>query len=225
MLHVIRIASVLLLALLVGCQSHQQVKLYEGEARPTSELLIVSVPETLELMSINGQSPDGLGKRLISGDQQLQLLPGSYQLVAFYKDVWTPVGASTHEVVRSQPVIFDLQGAAGSQFALEYLLPQNYPEASALAGDFHGWSRNLASGEKQPSRASGLSRPSLFNRTAEPAAVAPLAAPAAASTAAQPAAVAAESTYLELLKAYWSQASQDERRTFLRWVAEPAPAN
>lgn len=222
MLKIFRITGLLILVALAGCQSNQQVKLYDGPARTASELVTVDVPDTLELVSINGQQPDSLGKRLIGREQQLQLLPGSYRIEAFYKDVWTPTGASIHEVLRSAPVVFTVNGQAGDRFALEYTLPENHSDASALAKDFQGWSRNLASGERQPSLAVTQS---VGVAPAKPQGIAPLAGTASAPTAAPttataPAATPDQAAYLDLLKAYWSQASEQERREFLRWIAQ-----
>lgn len=226
------LALLLVVGLLAGCQNNPVTKLYEGPERPVADVVIVQVPETLEILSINGQRPSGVSNRLVSADRVLHLAPGRYQIIAFYKDIWTPTGASTHEVLRSQPVIFDIEGRPGDGFHLEYEQPDTYQAARELAGNFSGWSRNRDSGERVTTRSSDVPRPGLFsgvaNTNTEPA---PHVAPSDTNTTAVVAssvkpAVAApvgwvkDNAYLDMLKAYWSQASQEERREFLRWISE-----
>lgn len=238
MLTCIRALALLLLAgLLAGCQNSQVAKLYEGPERPVAEVVTVQIPETLEILSINGQRPSGVGNRLVSVGRVVHLVPGRYQIIAFYKDIWTPSGASTHEVLRSRPVIFDIEGHPGEGFHLEYEQPDTYEAARELAGNFSGWSRNRGSGERVATRPSDVARPSLFssvvntsvvNSSAEPAThVAPsdtnttaVIEPDVEPAFAVPAGGVKDSAYLDMLKAYWSQASQEERREFLRWISE-----
>ncbi len=224
MLKIVRITALLVIAALAGCQSNQQVKLYDGPARTAAELVTVQVPDTLELVSINGQKPDSLGKRLIGREQQLQLLPGSYQIEAFYKDVWTPSGASIHEILRSSPVVFAIRGQAGERFALEYTQPENHASASALAKNFQGWSRNLAGDERQPTQALSAQLVGVLPaEITKPQGIAPLPAavnPGVAAAAQSSAEAEDRAAYLDLLKAYWAQANEQERREFLRWIAQ-----
>ncbi len=235
MLYGIRTLALLLIVLLAGCQSSQVARLYEGPERAAGDVVVVQVPETLEIISINGQRPAGVTNRIISGDRTLHLVPGSYEIIVFYKDIWTPLGATTHEVLRSKPVVYDIDGRAGESFQLAYEKPETYEAARELASDFSGWSLNSASGKRTATRPSNVSRPGLFSGIAgDGVEQVSHVTPAGAAAAVEPAADAKpvvttpvptnkatnDSAYLDMLKAYWSQASQEERRAFLRWIAE-----
>ncbi|MCH8541926.1 MAG: DUF2057 domain-containing protein [Alcanivorax sp.] len=212
--------SVLLAALLTltACASSPVVQLYDGPERAESDITRVRVPETLEILNINGQRPAGVNTLFSSGYKDLHLAPGEYQIVAFYKEIWEPDTTSSHVVVRSEPVVFDIAGQPGSFFRLGYDTPSNLPDARELARNFSGWSEHVASSERRPTRPSGMTRPGLIGglTTGATEPTAETVAPAASSSSSQ----ADDVESLDMLKAWWSQASAEERRAFLRWVAE-----
>ena len=219
----------LLTGLLAACQNSPVVRLYDGPERPTSEVTVVRVPETIEIMNINGQRPAGVNTLFSSGYKDLHLRPGTYQIVAFYKEIWDTDSTTSHVVLRSEPVIFDVDGRPGSTYHLEYEAPANVEAARAFADNFSGWSRNTASGERAPTRPSGTTRPGLLTGLADapepvssvaPAGATPAASPAPVPAPAAAQAAGADADYLARLKVYWSQASDEERRAFLRWVYE-----
>lgn len=205
------------LLLLTACTGSPVIRLYDGPEKPDSEVTRVRVPETLEILNINGQRPAGVNTLFSSGHKDLHLVPGDYQIVAFYKEIWEPAATSSHVVVRSEPVVFDVAGTPGSLFQLGYDAPDTLPGARELANHFSGWSENVASGERQPTRPSGMSRPGLISGLTTEA-TAETVAPGAETAAGSPEVDGVAS--LDMLKAWWSQASAEERSAFLRWVAE-----
>jgi len=235
MLHWIRYLAVFFsVGLLAACQSSPVVKLYDGAERPVSQVSVLQVPTTLDIITINGRSPTGMNNSFVAGHREIHLSPGSYQVVAYYREIWEPDSTSSHEVLRSEPAIFTIEGRAGGRYILEYNKPEDVDEARELAANFRGWSRDLATGQRVDSEPSGMARPGLLSNVniggAAPvvsnSVVMPVSANAPAA-AALPAPVQSEANsatgnnaYLDMLKAYWSQASAEERRTFLLWISE-----
>lgn len=230
----------LLILLLAGCASAPIVLHEEGV--PAAAVATVVLPEQLEVVSINGVEVEGASGMLTKGDKTLELTPGRYELLVFYRELWER--ADQHDVLRSDPALFVIDAAAGGRYRVDYARPADIESARALAADFGGWVEDLATGTRTPARASGLQFrrglvPALtFDDTLVPAAaggvagqaVAPLAAnnehpaastaPAVAPETEAAAAPLPAGSWLDLMKSFWSEASSEERRAFLRWLAE-----
>lgn len=209
--------------LLAACQSSAVVHLYDGPQLQDSAVVTVQVPEQLEVLAINGRAMER-GYSLFSPILELKLAPGEYRIEAYYKELWE-TSADSHDVYRSEPVTFVVNGQAGERYQLSYRAPANADEVKRLAANFSGWSENLSTGERRATTESGLSRPSVLSSlTGRSNSTAVAAAPPADTvlTTAAPAPVVSSSdtSYLDILKAYWSQANGEERREFLRWIGE-----
>ena len=241
------VPSLLALALLAGCQA-APVQLYETGA--TTRPATITVPEQLEVAMVNGIEIEGASGMLSRGDKTLEVAPGTYELVVFYRELWE--WNDQHEVLRSDPALFRVVAAAGGRYSLDYARPASLDEARALAANFSGWVADQATGERAASRASGLQfqRSMVPTRTFDNTLVAapvqgaggeqvvaplesggdaspgPAPAPVAAPTptptpAPAPASAPVPGEWLDLMKSWWNQASSEERREFLRWLAEP----
>jgi uncharacterized protein YccT (UPF0319 family) len=246
----------LALGLLAGCAS-APIQLHEQPGGEGETALII-LPEQIEVATVNGLEISGASGLLRRGDTTLEVIPGRYELVAFYRELWEK--GDHHDMLRSDPALFVVEAEAGHRYRLDYTRPTTLPEAEVLAQDFGGWVEDLETGARTPSQDSGLQfrrglvPAATFDSTLVPSAgtggarqsVAPLASPAAsapppsaavasapqAASAApvppvdsrQPGAAAAGSPqaedWLALMKTWWREASQDERREFLRWVSE-----
>lgn len=207
---------------LCACQSSPVVRLYDGEERTQDQIVTVQVPETLSILSINGHRSSALNSSLVSGQRALHLSPGHYEIHAFYREIWEPDSTSTHEVLRSEPVVFTVNGLPGEIHVLEYDKPDTVDDARALAAAFRGWSLNTASAQRMPTTSTAMTAPVTLMGVAMGGAM-----PAVPSAGVQPKASAeihnssvTDDSYLDLLKACWSQASTDEKRAFLHWIAE-----
>jgi len=233
---------VLALAVLAGCAS-APVALHDPDV-PRSELATVVMPEQLEVASVNGLEIEGASGMMTRGEKTLELAPGRYELLVFYRELWELGDA--HEILRSDPALFVVDAAAGGRYRLDYDRPAGIESARTMAEDFTGWVENLATGERTPALESGLQFrrglvPALtFDDTLVPAAqvvdgqgVPPLptadAPVPAAGVTSQPAPATMrqpepeampEGSWLDLMKGFWSEASSEERRAFLRWLAE-----
>jgi hypothetical protein len=230
---------------LAACAS-AELRLYDGQARPAAELAVITLPEQLEVASINGAEVPGAKGMWTRGDKRLQVVPGRYEALVYYREVWQASGDS--DVLRSRnPARFTIDAQAGHEYRIDYAHPGTYDDAKKLAQNFQGWVDDRTTGMRIASTDSGVA----FKRgviaqvtgdttlvSAAPggdgqggAVVQPLAIPPPAPTAskaaaapsapAQPdAAVAADRDWLGLMKGWWKQASPDERREFLRWLGE-----
>lgn len=217
---------VLLGSALGACSTSPVVKLYEGNDKPAAQLLTVRVPMELEIISINDRRIEGASTMFAYGHRDLQLLPGQYRIVAFYKSIYQ-INADEHEVIKSDPALFTLSGAAGDMYELKFNKPTDLEQARALGKKFDGWSENINTQEKIASQPSGLILNQGFIGITSGAAVA--AAPSATSVtpdasatgATTPSADATPSpATLNTLKEAWESASPEERREFLLWMSQ-----
>jgi hypothetical protein len=245
-----RATMLMVLLLCAGCAS-PQLRLYEG-SRATAEVAVITLPEQLEVASVNGKEVPGARGMSKTGEKRLEVLPGRYEALVYYRELWQD--GDTSEIVRSKNVaLFVIDAQAGHRYHIDYEHPAHRADATKLAADFHGWVEDGESGMRQPSQSSGLAfragivaqvtgddtlvatAPAKPNTQVQP--VAPLAAPesvqakkqppvpAAAPIPAQapPPATVSDRDWLATMKAWWQQATPDERRAFLRWVGDTTP--
>jgi len=141
--------------LLSACARSPVVQLYDGAAKPDAQVLTVRVPSDLEVFTINGQEVDGVNTFFSSGYKDLKLAPGRYEIMAYYKRLWD-LDADNHEVLKSDPAKFTVDGSAGEFYRLAFDRPENVDQARVLADDFSGRVENVTTGESTPSEPSGL---------------------------------------------------------------------
>lgn len=236
--------TVALVTLLAGCSS-PQLKLYDGASNPSTQAARLTMPEAIEVARINGVEVKGASGMWTRGDKVMELAPGRYEVLAYYREIWNQ--GDQHDVLRSDPALFVLDARAGGRYRIDYAHPAEYREAQRLAAAFSGVLIDEASGTRMPSQASGVRFPTGVmgqiagasellpddGSSASTQVVAPLEASPAipAGTASgkrspvvvPPApvapAAATEGDWLTLMQAWWKQASSEERRAFLRWVA------
>jgi uncharacterized protein len=205
------ILTLLTLMLLTACASSPDIKLYEGADLPAEQLLLVDVPMELEIVVINERKVDGINKLFSLGDRTLHLRPGNYRIIAYYKNLFELPG-NNHEVVKSAPVLYRISGAAGSRYRLSFDEPADVDEAREMAKNFAGYSLNLATAEQHPTEASGMMMNQGFLTFQS--------APEVASVSSVAPAADSGLSHIDLLKASWQNATAEERRAFLRWIAE-----
>lgn len=218
-----RILIVLLSLLVTACSTSPVVKLYDGADRPAGELLTVRVPVELEILSINDRRIEGASTLFAYGHRDLQLLPGQYRIVAYYKNLFQ-LNADQHEIIKSDPALFTVNGNAGEVVALAFEKPANVDAAREMAKHFDGWTENLSSGERIASTPSGLILNQGFIGLASTPAAAETASTASVAPEQPAASSSTESTVttdvLDALKTHWQQASPEERREFLLWMSQ-----
>ena len=242
-----RLSCLLLLAIstgaLPGCAS-KPITLHDSQLAPEDVATIV-MPEQLEVASVNGKEIAGGSGMMSIGDKVLEVAPGRYELLVFYRELWEL--GEQHEVLRSDPALFVVEAQPAGRYRLDYDRPEDLAAARELANDFSGWSEEVSSGRRTASTASGLQfrrgvvAAMSFDDTLVPAAdtpqghqeVEPLPVTSAPAAAGAPSpglpldsgqepesAPAPEADSLELMKGWWQEASSETRRAFLQWLAE-----
>ena len=205
------ILILLTLMTLAACARSPDIKLYEGADQPAEKLLLVDVPVELEIVVINERRVEGINKLFSLDDRTLHLQPGEYRIIAYYKNLFELSG-NNHEVVKSDPVMYRVSGAAGSRHRLSFDEPADVDEAREMAKNFAGYSLNLATAEQRPTEASGMMLSQGFLTIQS--------APEVASVSTVAPENDAGLSHIDLLKASWQSATAEERRAFLRWIAE-----
>ena len=156
---------------------------------------VIILPEQLEIATVNGLEIASAGGLLAKGDTTLEVSPGRYEVLAFYRELWER--GDHHDMLRSDPALFVVDAEAGGRYRLDYARPATAAEARELADNFQGWVENLETGARTPSLDSGLQfrrgliPAATFDSTLVPSAasggsrqrVAPLAQPADAAEA------------------------------------------
>lgn len=141
--------------MLAACAVSPDVQLYPGDKRPADQVMTVRVPSQLHVYTINGKKVKGIDTFFSAGYKDLKLTPGRYVVIAYYDELWN-TSADEHEIYKSDPVKFIVDGKGGDHFKLGYKKPQNPDQAEKLANHFTGWTENLATDEKTPTQPSGL---------------------------------------------------------------------
>lgn len=236
------------LFMLAAC-ANPKLRLYDGTKQSAVQVATLTLPEQIEVARLNGVEVKGASGLWTRGDKVLELAPGRYEVLAYYREIWNL--GDQHDVLRSDPVLFVLDAQAGKRYRIDYQRPASYQDAQRLAAAFSGTLIDEVSGARTPSKPSGVRFPTGViaqvsgssellpdnggGRAGDSQVVAPLDAPdrPPTATAARPRAgvvaplATAETAtpvrrddWLELMQAWWKQAAPEERRAFLRWVGE-----
>lgn len=146
-------ALLLMFSLALAACAAPPIQLHDapGNAGPPASIVL---PEQLEVVTVNGLEIDGPRGMLGKGETILEVSPGRYEVITFYRELWER--GDQHEVLRSDPVLFVVDAAAGQHYRLDYARPGTMAEARALAEDFSGWVEDVSTGARTPSAASGL---------------------------------------------------------------------
>lgn len=231
-------------ALLSACAQQAPVKLYSGSEQPASQVVIVEMPNTLEVLDINGQPAPAANRMMGNNLRELQLQPGKYRINAYFEDGYDVGGGLSHEIVRTRSATFSIDGKAGEVWRLEFPEPTNLKDAQAMEDSFAGAAVNTRTGERVAT-VPGPAYVSMLGQmlgtgsavaAADGDAIAPLGTQSQA--AAQPAAMVAapvvvpsqaakpqqtlpaDEATLSTLKQLWLMLSPQSREAFLDWTAK-----
>lgn len=148
------VLAVLSVLALVGACASPDLRLYEGASRPAAQVAVVTMPEQLELASLNGREVPGAKGMANRGDKRLELAPGRYEALVYYREVWQANGES--DVLRSDPALFVIDAQAGHRYRLDYERPRGYDAARRLSKAFTGWIADETTGARTASTDSAL---------------------------------------------------------------------
>lgn len=209
------LTAIAALTVVAGCSSTMSnVETWEGSA-DASQAAVLEAPGEIQVQQVNGLN---LGNFLMD-DLALDysLLPGDNQVVFTYKTIWAKSGVvrngeSKVHVVETSPQVVTIDAQPGETYRFSFDAPESRREAEAFASNF---SADIvdASGDAVASASDWDGRSVARSTTAR--------APVASGGGDAPAMDSvAEGDTLEALKALWGDASEEERRSFLRWAFE-----
>ncbi|MEP1213585.1 MAG: DUF2057 family protein [Marinobacter sp.] len=213
---IFRKASYLFVALsagvvLAGCSSTMgNVKTWEGDA-DESRAAVLKAPAEIKVQQVNGRSQTNFLMDDLALD--FDLLPGENHVVFTYKTIWAKSGVvrngeSKVHVVETAPQEATIDVKPGEVYRFDFQPPANRQEAEAFADDFSADIVNaskevVATSSAWDGRSSG-----------QPPVARTLVGSGGGDSGAEGGGTLAE------LKALWGEATEEERRTFLRWAFE-----
>lgn len=217
--------------LLAACAQQGPVKLYSGAEQPSGQVVVVEMPYTLEVLSINGQPVPQANRMTGNQDRTLELQPGQYRITAYYENVFDIDGGLSSEVVRTRSATFMIDGQAGDIWRLDFDAPQNLTEARSLKDPFSGWAQNTRTGQRNPTEPGpayvsmvgqlmgGGSTPTYDNEIKPLGAPPPVsAAPVVPSQASATQTLPHTDATLTTLQQLWLLLSPESRQAFLQWA-------
>lgn len=198
-------------AFLTGCSSSMtRVQTWDGGAAEGGTALL-EAPGEIRVTQVNGRN---MGNFLMD-DLALNydLLPGENQVVFSYKTIWAKAGVvrngeSKVHVVETEPHAATFTAQAGETYRFDFDKPDSRRDAEALREDFSGAIVNGAGEE--------VARFEPWD--GESVAASPARTPVPGDTSAT--ADTTDGDNLDQLKALWQTASEEEKRSFLRWAFE-----
>lgn len=196
-------------AMLAGCASSlARIQTWEGEVAEGGRALL-KAPGEIQVVRVNGLSMSNF----LMDDLALNydLLPGENQIVFNYKTIWAKTGVvrdgeSKVHVVETEPHAVSFVAQAGETYSFQFDKPESRREAEALQESFSG---AIVDG-------AGLEVASfeLWNGETPDPARTPVSGDQRETTG------TTGGDTLGQLKALWQNASEEEKRTFLRWAFE-----
>jgi uncharacterized protein YccT (UPF0319 family) len=208
----LRIVTLLIAGLvLAGCSSSMtRVQTWEGEAAAEGSA-VLEAPGEIRVTRVNGRSMGNFLMEDLALDYDL--LPGKNQVVFSYKTIWAKSGVvrngeSKVYVVETEPHVASFTAQAGETYRFEFDKPTSRRDAESLTKDFSGAIVNSAGTEVASFELWDGQAPATPART-----------PVSGDTVGSGAATV-QGDNLEQLKALWENASEEEKRAFLRWAFE-----
>lgn len=208
-----KLAALMMSVVLVGCASSAaRINAWEGNPQAAANPAVLTAPGEIQVSSVNGQN---MTTYLID-DLKLDygLLPGKTEVIFTYKTIWAKSGVvengeSKVHIVESKPQVARFSAEAGTTYSFDYEKPSNYRDAKAMMDDF---SANIVTNDGEVvATSSEWDGESAFVEARTPI--------PASSGGYQGSSNATGST-LEQLKAIWADATEEEKRSFLRWAFE-----
>ncbi len=200
------------LFVLAGCSSTMSnVKTWDGDA-DASQTAVLKAPSEVEVQQVNGLRLTNFLMDDLALDYEL--LPGKNQVVFTYKTIWAKSGVvrngeSKVHVVETAPQAVTVDAQSGETYRFSFEAPATRAEAEDFVADFSADIVN-ASGDVVASASAWDGR----SDTESPVARAPVGSGSGESGSAE------DEGTLEELKTLWGEASEEERRSFLRWAFE-----
>lgn len=213
----IAVCSALFLSVLVGCSSAvTKLETWEGEPATAVNAATLKAPGAIHVSEVNGHSITNYLMDDLALDYAL--LPGENQVVFTYKTIWAKSGVvrngeSKVHVVESEPQVVRFEASPNETYSFEFDEPKSHRQAKQMLPEFTAAIVGVDG--------ASLARSTPWSATAS----APVArTPVSDELSQQPAnyepAGNGEASTLNELKAVWKTATDEEKKTFLRWAFE-----
>ncbi len=188
-----------MMGLLVGTVCHGKTyQAYEGQRQTTEEAVLI-LPSDIAVVSVDGAEIRNRGRLMGAAYKDLLLLPGTYQIELRYEDLWDHDQGDDYEKLKSELITVTFDAERTCEYELVHPRPQSLSEAKAYAKSFNGTQVSFRMTKGPPP---GLESPS---QDPAPPPVSPSPEPELQST-------------VDLLKYWWTKASEEERETFRQWM-------
>ncbi len=181
-----------------------RVDTWKGNPEAAAEAATLKAPGSIEVIEVNGRAMTNF----LMDDLALDygLLPGENRVVFAYKSIWAKSGVvengeSKVHVYETEPQVVSFRAEPGAVYSFQFDKPQSRAEAERTVGEFSASIVDAAGKVVASSSAWEAARtpiPSVETVTAE----------------------GVEGDTLELLKAVWATATEEEKKSFLRWAFE-----
>ncbi|HTN33308.1 MAG TPA: DUF2057 family protein [Marinobacter sp.] len=201
------------LAMVVGCSSAlTKVETWQGNPPSAASAAVLKVPGEIQVEQVNGRSMTNYLLDDLALDYAL--LPGENEVVFTYKTIWAKSGVvkngeSKVYTVKSEPQVVHFTAEPEAIYKFSYQKPESRRDAEQMMPAFTaavvtaGGASVAQSHTWVPEQAPARTPVSL---TKTPVGVSEI--------------EGADGNTLETLKSIWATASEEDKKTFLRWAFE-----
>ena len=207
-----KLLAVLASVVMAGCASSvARVDTWEGQLPATTKPAVLQAPGEIQVVSVNGRNMTNFLIEDLALDYGL--LPGENEVVFRYKTIWAKSGVvrngeSKVHVIESSNQVARFTASPDAVYGFEFDKPASRQEAETMMESF---SAKIVAGNGTVVAVSeewdGQSRLT-DNRTPVPA------------SGVESTGLPQEGGTLDKLKAIWADASDEDKKAFLRWAFE-----
>ncbi|MGO1463586.1 MAG: DUF2057 family protein [Oleiphilaceae bacterium] len=206
-----------LLLVLTGCSSAvTKLETWEGSPAAAANSSTLEAPGVIHVSEVNGRSM----KNYLMDDMALDyaLLPGENQVVFTYKTIWAKSGVvdngeSKVHIIESAPQVVSFEAAPNETYHFEFDKPDSRRQAEEMMPGFSAAVVGVNGQTLAQSSAWSPSDSAVAART-------PVSDGASGLADDGETATGNGESALNRLKAIWNTASDEEKKTFLRWAFE-----
>jgi uncharacterized protein YccT (UPF0319 family) len=196
------------MAMVMGCSSAlTKVETWQGDPPSAASAAILEAPGEIQVVQVNGRSMTNF----LMDDLALEyaLLPGENEIVFTYETIWAKSGVvrngeSKVHTIESAPQVVHFTAEPNAIYKFRYQKPESRRDAEKLMPTFTAAVISAEGATVAQSRAWAPEQAP--NRT-----------PILSSGVS---AEASDGNTLETLKSIWATATEEDKKTFLRWAFE-----
>ncbi len=198
------------LCMLASCAKMQTRRMYDGPIRPNADIVKVSVPDSVRVVSLNGSSTQEAIIEILGSESELHLLPGDHELGLRYSRTWDS-GPAGVQRARSGVVTVALSARAGERYEIRLKEKiENYRQSKAFAA--HPQFQVIKTGEASEASAAPVS---ILSDTVQTTATG---SPRKQAVSPPETTITDSPSNLEQLKQIWENASEQERDAFIKSI-------